>query len=64
MPRTHETAQRGPGEDGATDDRARRWYHFRPVPRRRTDLMGFNTTWWVLLWLILIVLAVSPVPWW
>jgi hypothetical protein len=42
----------------------RRWCHLRPLPRRRTDLMGFNTTWWVLLWLILIVLLVYPAPWW
>jgi hypothetical protein len=22
----------------------RRWYHLRPEPRRRTDLMGFGST--------------------
>jgi hypothetical protein len=48
----------------ATDDRGRRWYHLRPLPGRRADLMGFNRTWWVLLWLILIVLLVYPFPGW
>ena len=31
------------------DDRGRRWYHPRPQPRRRRDLMGFNSTWWMVL---------------
>src|SRR4051794_34361734 len=37
------------GEDGreAIAGRGRRWYHLRPEPRRRTDLMGFNSTWWM-----------------
>lgn len=49
----------------ATDNRDRRWYHLRPQPRRRTDLMGISSTWWmVLLWLILIVLLVYPGGWW
>jgi hypothetical protein len=54
------------GEDGieAIDDRGRRWYHLRPQPRRRTDLMGFNSTWWMALgWLIVILLLVFPFPW-
>jgi hypothetical protein len=47
------------------DDRGRRWYHLRPEPRRRTDFMGFNSTWWMsVVWLIVIVLVVSPFPWW
>ena len=54
----------GEDETEATDDGGRRWYDLRPVPRRRADLMGFNTFWWVLLWLIVIVLAVYPGPWW
>jgi hypothetical protein len=54
----------GEDEIEASDDRGRRWYRLRPLPRRRADLMGFNRTWWVLLWLILIVLAVYPFPWW
>jgi hypothetical protein len=37
----------------ATDDRGRRWYHLRPKPRRRADLMGFNSTlWMVVVWLL------------
>ena len=43
----------------------RRWYHLRPKPARRTDLWGFNSTWWMVLgWPLLIVFAVSPWPWW
>jgi hypothetical protein len=49
----------------ATKDRGRRWYHLRPEPRRRTDFMGVNSTWWMaVVWLIVIVLVVSPYPWW
>jgi hypothetical protein len=62
----HELA--GPeGEDEieTTDDRGRRWYHLRPKPRRRTDLWGFNSTWWMALgWPLLIIFAISPWPWW
>ena len=48
-----------------TDDRGRRWYHPRPQPRRRRDLMGFNSTWWmVLLWIAVIALVVWPFPVW
>jgi hypothetical protein len=65
MSNTQDSAQPGPGDETeATDDRGRRWYHFRPVPRRRTDLMGFNTTWWVVWWLLLIVLFAYPGPYW
>jgi hypothetical protein len=36
-----------------------------PKPRRRTDVWGFNSTWWMAPgWLLLIVLAISPWPWW
>jgi hypothetical protein len=47
-------------------DHGRRWYHLRPEPRRRADRMGFNSTFWmVLVWLIVIVLIVYPFPlWW
>jgi hypothetical protein len=49
----------------AIDGRGRRWYHLRPEPRRRTDFMGVNSTWWMaVVWLIVIVLVVSPYPWW
>jgi hypothetical protein len=48
-----------------TEDRGRRWYHLRPKPRRRTDLWGLNSAWWMALgWPLLIVLAISPWPWW
>ena len=61
-------APAGPSDDDeieAKDDRGRRWYHPRPQPRRRRDLMGFNSTWWmVLLWTAVIVLAVWPLPVW
>ena len=48
----------GPQEKDETDTivgRGRRCYHLRPEPRRRTDLMGFSSTWWmVVVWLIVI----------
>ena len=54
----------GPDGEYATDGGAR-WYHLRPKPARRTDLWGFNSTWWMVLgWPLLIVFAVSPWPWW
>jgi hypothetical protein len=41
------------------------WYHVRPKPARRTDLWGFGSTWLMVLgWPLLIVLAISPWPWW
>ena len=81
MPHTRQAAQAGPGSriigdrDLADPDRenqidaidagGRRWYHLRPKPRRRTDLWGFNSTWWMALgWPLLIVVALSPWPWW
>ena len=64
---TEEHRRTGPhGEDvvEGTDDRGRRWYDLRPEPRRRTDLMGFNSTLWMALgWLIVILLLVFPFPW-
>jgi hypothetical protein len=62
----HELAgPEGEVEIDATDDRGRRWYHFRPKPRRRTDLWGFNSTWWMVLGSpLLVVFAISPWPWW
>jgi hypothetical protein len=45
--------------------RGRRWFDLRPEPRRRTDPMGLNSTWWMAVgWLIVILLVVSPFPWW
>ena len=61
----HITYPHDQGEIEASEHRCRRWYHLQPQPRRRTDLMGVNSTWWMaLLWLILIVLVVYPGPWW
>lgn len=49
----------------ATDDRGRRWYRLRPTPRRRSDIWGFNSTWWMALgWVIVIAVVVFPFPWW
>jgi len=50
------------GEDEleATDERGRRWYHLRPDPRRRVDLIGFNYTWWLLIWLFFIFFIILP----
>jgi hypothetical protein len=60
MSHPHEAAQ-----DGPPGGRGRRWYHLRPEPRHRADLMGFNSTlWMVVVWLIVIVVAVFPFPWW
>ena len=45
------------------EHRARRPYHLRPDPRRRSDLMGFNSTWWMAV-VCLIVIVVLVEPWW
>jgi hypothetical protein len=47
------------------EDRGRRWYRLRPEPRRRTDFMGVNSTWWMALgWLVLLLVVAFPFPWW
>jgi hypothetical protein len=49
----------------ASDRGGRRWYDLRPKPRRRSDLMGFNSTWWMaVVWVIAILVLASPFPWW
>jgi disulfide bond formation protein DsbB len=50
----------------AKDDHRRRWYHPRPQPRRRSDLMGFNSAWWLVVafWIPVILLIVWPFPVW
>ena len=46
------------------NERGRRWYQLRPEPRRRTDLMGFNATWWMgVAWGLILILAFLPFPW-
>jgi hypothetical protein len=43
----------------------RHWYTLRPKPARRSDLMGFNSTYWmVLIWAAIILLILSPLPVW
>ena len=60
----HIARPHGEDEIEAIDDRGRRWQQVRPQPRRRTDLMGFNSTLWMALgWLIVILLLVFPFPW-
>jgi hypothetical protein len=60
----HIAGAHGEDEIEAIDDRGRRWRQVRPQPRRRTDLMGFNSTWWMALaWLLVILLVVFPFPW-
>jgi hypothetical protein len=55
----------GEDEIDATDGRERRWHDLRPKPRRPTDFWGFNSSWWMVLgWPLLILLAISPWPWW
>ena len=56
-----------PNELGPVGDngRGRRWHDLWPQPRRRTDLMGFNSTLWMGVgWVILILALVFPFPWW
>jgi hypothetical protein len=59
------TGPHGEDEIEGTDDRGRRWYHPRPEPRRRTDLMGFNSKWWMAVgWFALLLVVLFPFPWW
>jgi hypothetical protein len=61
----HIASPRGEDRAEATDERRRRWYHLRPEPRRRTDLMGFNSTWWMaVVWVMAILVVAYPFPWW
>ena len=55
----HVRGRFGEDEIEATDDRGRRWYHLRPEPRGRYDLIGFNYTWW-LIWILFIFLVFLP----
>jgi len=57
-------AQDGPVRvaQASSDGHRRRWYHLRPDPRHRSDVMGVNRVWWTALWLIVIVVLVEP--WW
>jgi hypothetical protein len=55
----HVVGRYGEDELEATDERGRRWYHLRPEPRRRYDLIGFNYTWWVI-WIAFILIVFLP----
>jgi hypothetical protein len=55
----HVVGPYGEDELEATDERGRRWYHLRPEPRRRYDLIGFNYTWWVI-WIVFILIVFLP----
>jgi hypothetical protein len=51
--------------EAARSDRRRRWHDLRPRPRRRTDLMGFNSSWWMGFgWALLVLALTFPFPWW
>lgn len=56
----HVVGPYGEDEIEATDERGRRWYHLRPEPRRRVDLIGFNYTWWLVIWALIIF---ALIPW-
>jgi hypothetical protein len=55
----HIRGRYGEDELEATDDRGRRWYHLRPDPRGRYDMIGFNYTWW-LIWIVFILIVFLP----
>jgi hypothetical protein len=59
----HITGPDGFDEIEAIDSRGRRWYHLRPEPRGRADLMGVNHSWWLLAVVALIVVLL-PWGWW
>jgi hypothetical protein len=55
----------GEDEIEAIAGRGRRWYTSGPSLAAAPTLRGFNSTWWMAVgWLIVIVLLVSPYPWW
>ncbi len=49
----------GQHRTAGSTDRGRRWYHPRPQPRCRADVMGFNYRFW-LACILLIVIFVLP----
>ncbi len=55
----HVVGPHGEDEIEATDERGRRWYHLRPQPRGRYDVIGFNYTWWVI-WIMFILIVFLP----
>ena len=62
-----EQAGKQPGSTDPTSDRSedadgrqRRWYHPRPNPRCRADVAGFNYSYWLFAFLLLVVVLL---PW-
>ena len=53
-------------EDPREADAASRrlWFDLRPTPRQRADLRGSHRAWWALLWIVVVLLVIFPVPWW
>ncbi len=56
----HVIGPHGEDEIEATDERGRRWYQLRPEPRLRYDFVGFNWTWWLVIWLLFLFIIL---PW-
>jgi len=56
----HVVGRHGEDEIEATDELGRRWYHLRPEPRGRYDLIGFNYTWWLIVWIFLMFIIFLP----
>jgi hypothetical protein len=55
----------GGAAEGGSDNHGRRRYHLRPDPRRRTDFFGFNSSWWMAVTFVFVILAILfPFPWW
>ncbi len=52
----HIVGPHGEDEIEATDEQGRRWYHLRPEPRGRADFVGFNYTWWLVIFVLFILL--------
>jgi hypothetical protein len=49
----------------SNNESERRRYDLGPQSRRRTDLMGFNSTVWMGLgWVLLVLALLFPFPWW
>ena len=52
-------------DDADADARGRSWYQLRPELRCWMDFMGFNSTWWMALgWLVVLIVVAFPFPWW
>jgi hypothetical protein len=56
----HVVGPYGQDEIEATDERGRRWYQLRPDQPRRADFIGFNYTWWLVIWLFFIFFILLP----